>query len=1688
MNKKLLISGILFLSIITTYGDTFHAKITAEIFTLNTKSNSAISLEHTIGEIPSITKKSTTKEESALKKENYGFAAFNTPATHLNFDGANDYVELPNEADFDFTDQMTVEFWMNSNTTPQQWDVLVAKGDDSWRIALNASGTLNFAGNGGFGSVNSVTNVIDGNWHHVAVTYNKVNAVIYVDGVLDNSVAGTGDIDNSNFNVTIGENLQAQGRYYTGNIEEVRIWNLARTGNQIIKSMNCELLGSEAGLVAYYQFNQGVDAQDNTAITSVTSAVGTSNNATPVNFSLTGSTSNFLSGSPVVTGSTIPSAPSAADQSFCIGARVENLVPAPSTTIKWYDSDTAGSPLGNTVSLNPGFYYVSNKSASGCESDRTPVTITIDEESSFKELRAPLSDGVSSSTSTFSDIDGDLDLDLLITGQKLDINRSIVTILYKNDGAGNFTEVTNTPFVGVKSGSVAFSDVNGDGSDDVLITGDTGSSPITRLYLNDGNGNFTVVAGTPFVDVKSSAIAFSDVDGNGTNDVLITGRVNGSIRESSKLYLNDGNGNFTEKLNTPFAPVEVGSIAFADVNGDTFDDVLITGLDNTNGPNVAKLYINDGNGNFTEDTTAPFLGVFFSSIAFSDVNGNGFKDVLVTGNNTTIGTTIALYINDGLGNFTVDTNSSFASVQYGSIAFADVDGDNDNDVVITGNNGLLGRISKLYINDGSGLFVEDPTSTFVGVHFGTVSIAEIDGINGVDIFLTGEQSSGPNVSNLYINSGSGNFNLKTGPPFLELAFGDSIFSDLDNDGDDDLLIIGADNLGNRAVKYYDNKGNASFSEVLNTPFVGVSEPILNVFDFDNDGDQDVLISGVNGSTPVSNLYLNDGLGNFISSTSPFAATRVGSVAIADVDGINGEDVLVVGVNAAGNGIIAKLYLNNGSGSFTEKPSIQLEPASNVILGFKDLDGVNGIDVIISGQTSNGLETILYNNDGNGNFTKVLNTPFIGIRNGSINFSDVDQDGDQDVIITGQDQSSNNTAKMYLNDGSGNFTEDMTSSFVSVSYSDATFADVDGVNGEDLLIIGESDAGKTALLYINDGSGNFTVATCTPFLGVSYGSLSFSDVDNDSDIDVLFTGRSSNFPSNITKLYINNTIAPSVWSGAVDTDWDNSNNWTNLLKPSATDNAIIRAGTVNKPFINSSTTAQVSSVFTDAGSTLTVNGILKVTKNITNEGQLIFKSNVGNTGQLDEFTGEIFGLGNVQVERYIPSKRAFRFISSPVTTTTSIFENWQEGGDSPTGFGTHITGSDTGANGFDVTGTGNPSLFTFDNSTGAWQAIPNTDVETLNSGTPYRLFVRGDRSTPLNSENPTPSTTILRSSGALITGDFSPQLSTAVGGFSFVGNPYQAVVDFTEVTTSNLSNFLYVWDASVAAQGIYVSVDLSDLGAPVTGSSDANQFIAPGQAFFVRNTASGNGNITFEENDKSTTSSQVTVFSTFTDFYINSQLYKTADLLAGGMESDALGLRFRESYTTAGSDEDAVKFGNPGENYAIVNNGLRSIDKQNIPTDGHEIQLSLDNYTTTGYSLSFDMDNKPANLMVILEDAYLNTNTALTNGLVYDFTIDAGISGSVATDRFKLVFQDVTLSNGSFVLENIRLYPNPAFDQLQIEIPATTLLKSVEFYNMLGQQVLSSTDASINIKSLKAGIYLVSVYTTGGQITKKVIKK
>jgi hypothetical protein len=559
-----------------------------------------------------------------------------------------------------------------------------------------------------------------------------------------------------------------------------------------------------------------------------------------------------------------------------------------------------------------------------------------------------------------------------------------------------------------------------------------------------------------------------------------------------------------------------------------------------------------------------------------------------------------------------------------------------------------------------------------------------------------------------------------------------------------------------------------------------------------------------------------------------------------------------------------------------------------------------------------------------------------------------------------------------------------------------------------------------------------------------------------------------------------------------------------IASTSTDDIIIFNGKVTLQDISANKITVKPWTDVDLEGVLTLNDSLI----IEDGGQLTFKSNASSLGQLN--SGNV--TGSAIVERFIPAqtnnRRAYRYVTSSVNTATTIRDNWQEGGrNNIDGFGTQITGSSTGDDGFDATQSGVPSMYTYDVAIENWLKIPNTDNTNLEAGKGYILYVRGDRQHNLNS-NPTDvpnSDVILRAKGSLLTGSLStngtdlPSISSVENKFSLVGNPYQAIIDFSQSNRLNLTDYIYVWDANLAGNngvGGYVTIDLTDIVAPSPSGSSASKFIAPGQSFFVQNTPSGNGSITFEESNKATSEPEVEVFSSSTDFYINSRLYKTQDLMNGHTECDAIGLRFNQDYSTLADYEDAVKIMNSSENYSIVNNGLRSIDKQNLPVDNHVVYLNTQNYLTSDYSFTFSIGHQPDGVEVYLKDNYLGTQVELNTQSVYDFQIDGSMPESSTNDRFELIFKEVSLSTSQLNANDVFiLYPNPASNGFFTISQNTNYGDStlVELYSQTGQLVISKTfqfeennNIKVDVSNLSNGFYIVEISSNGKKTVDKLI--
>jgi MYXO-CTERM domain-containing protein len=320
----------------------------------------------------------------------------------------------------------------------------------------------------------------------------------------------------------------------------------------------------------------------------------------------------------------------------------------------------------------------------------------------------------------------------------------------------------------------------------------------------------------------------------------------------------------------------------------------------------------------------------------------------------------------------------------------------------------------------------------------------------------------------------------------------TVLADIDGDEDLDVLMPNAPGFfsdgGNQAFAIYANDGQATMTDVSQEAVGGYEGQLRQVAVGDADGDGDVDIYGPEAFGAPDHFWINDGTGKFTDE----AATRMpaglgshaGAARFGDVDNDGDLDLVIADGYSTNAGSAAHLYLNDGTGKYTEA-------AANVPSGyegddpddvdFADVDRDHDLDLIIN--MHNG-KSLLWLNDGTGTFTDSTASldamPFADSEY-HYNASLCDVDGDGDLDLWTDNMGPNYTEQLQINNGTGTFTDE-TAARVDGNPS----ADDNGVTCVDYDHDGDLDGIVAALCFgncpsssreerglNNDGTGNFT---------------------------------------------------------------------------------------------------------------------------------------------------------------------------------------------------------------------------------------------------------------------------------------------------------------------------------------------------------------------------------------------------------------------------------------------------------------------------------------------------------------------------------------------------------------------------------------------------------------------------------------
>ncbi|GIV59480.1 MAG: hypothetical protein KatS3mg043_0569 [Rhodothermaceae bacterium] len=346
-------------------------------------------------------------------------------------------------------------------------------------------------------------------------------------------------------------------------------------------------------------------------------------------------------------------------------------------------------------------------------------------------------------------------------------------------------------------------------------------------------------------------------------------------------------------------------------------------------------------------------------------------------------------------------------------------------------------------------------------------------------------------------------------PHVEQGF--LSWGDYDNDGDLDVVVTGRGAAGLHAALYR-NDGKSDDETVRFTDAGAGLPPVLYSrsawFDLDGDGDLDLVLSGSRTETPpfipVTLLYRNDD-GRLVPLEAGLEPLHSGAVAPADYDNDGDTDLLLAGIDAAGR-YRGLLYRNDGGTLTLARDDLRGGTFGAAAWGDYDDDG--DLDLALSGASeTDGFATLLYRNDA-GTLTPQA-TALEPVAFGSLAWGDYDDDGDLDLALSGGRLSLRffeGTTRLYRNDGGTlQATDD---DLPGILAGHLAWGDYDDDGDLDLALSGAFEAGgrRTARLLRNDGAGGFVTATF--FIGAIFAATDWGDYDGDGDLDLLASGLST----------------------------------------------------------------------------------------------------------------------------------------------------------------------------------------------------------------------------------------------------------------------------------------------------------------------------------------------------------------------------------------------------------------------------------------------------------------------------------------------------------------------------------------------------------------------------------------------------
>ncbi|HYG23042.1 MAG TPA: FG-GAP-like repeat-containing protein [Verrucomicrobiae bacterium] len=678
----------------------------------------------------------------------HGLAATPGPGSALQFDGTNGVVLLQNPA-APFPNpagEFTIEFWAKptalrdasaaegnsgtAGTSGQRYAIFPDDGGNAYGashasvgVSVGINGVAVFARGTAYFPPILAHNVSITNWTHIAVVVQTNRPRLYLNGTLVRTgVTSTKALHPS---AGLGDPGFHYG-HYQGQVDEIRIWKLARTASEIQAAMNLPLPENPNLVVLYYRLDEGSgDVITNATLESFDGQRFPSPAGFPAWVPSTAPV-----GVPLL--ATIPATQLQPDRAQ-LNAVVQPHGLATTAWFEWggttnYGNTTPPAALGsNFVSSSLGV-TISNLAVGATYHFRAvasnSVGVVRGTNATFQTpFFGPIHSGlplVAFGSGIFADMDTNGTLDVTLVGVG---NTGFFSDVWLNSGG-----TLNRQFHALGQVQNAFAtvaDIDNDGRMDLSIMGSPISGELARLYRNTEGGMVEVAAA--ITQVRNGGMDWGDYDNDGLKDLALSGFSSTPPGGSFHTTIWRNTGSTVTNINAGLPGLTVSAVAWGDYDNDGLLDLAIQG--GTGGASIVQIWRNNGTG-FT-NINAGLTGMNSGDLSWGDYDNDGRLDLLVSGFIALTSTT-EVWRNTGAG-FT-NIQAAITGADSGSF-WGDYNNDGRLDVVTMGTSGGGVRSTRVWQNNPDG-FVQVPAN-LPAANQGTVAWGDYDRDGRLDILQIG---------------------------------------------------------------------------------------------------------------------------------------------------------------------------------------------------------------------------------------------------------------------------------------------------------------------------------------------------------------------------------------------------------------------------------------------------------------------------------------------------------------------------------------------------------------------------------------------------------------------------------------------------------------------------------------------------------------------------------------------------------------------------------------------------------------------------------------------------------------------------------------------------------------------------------------------------------------------------------------